>query len=94
MVWSIFWGRLTVFGNDAALVVNNTFHKFDRDTGSIEEHVDALVSLWESCLHHNLKILHRDEDAPHAKIASDIMSCLFMVSFPVMGQRLLDPVQN
>ncbi|XP_063965266.1 ventricular zone-expressed PH domain-containing protein homolog 1-like isoform X3 [Lytechinus pictus] len=52
-----------------------------RDTGSIEEHVEALVSLWQSCLHHNLKLTMRDEDPPHAKIASDIMSCLFMQNY-------------
>lgn len=52
-----------------------------RDTGSIEEHVEALVSLWQSCLHHNLKLTTRDEDPPHAKIASDIMSCLFMQNY-------------
>ncbi|XP_071510682.1 ventricular zone-expressed PH domain-containing protein homolog 1-like [Diadema antillarum] len=52
-----------------------------RDTGSIEQHVGALVSLWESCLHHNLKLSHRDEDPPHAKIASDVMSCLFMQNY-------------
>ncbi|KAI8489822.1 Pleckstrin y domain [Branchiostoma belcheri] len=48
-----------------------------RETASIERHGPALVSLWESCLKHNLKPLSRDEDPPHAKIASDIMSCIF-----------------
>ncbi|XP_071805462.1 ventricular zone-expressed PH domain-containing protein homolog 1-like [Asterias amurensis] len=52
-----------------------------RDTGSIEQHSEALVSLWCSCLQHNLKPLTRDEDTPHAKIASDIMSCLFMQNY-------------
>ncbi|XP_035697517.1 ventricular zone-expressed PH domain-containing protein-like isoform X2 [Branchiostoma floridae] len=48
-----------------------------RETSTIERHGPALVSLWESCLKHNLKPLSRDEDPPHAKIASDIMSCIF-----------------
>lgn len=48
-----------------------------RETGSIEQHCDALVNLLESCLHHNLQVSIRDEDPPHAKISSDIISCIF-----------------
>eukprot|EP00076_Gallus_gallus_P010318 XP_004943610.1 ventricular zone-expressed PH domain-containing protein homolog 1 isoform X4 [Gallus gallus] len=47
-----------------------------RETESIEKHGKALVALWESCLEHNLKPSGKDEDTPHAKIASDIMSCI------------------
>ncbi|XP_069474543.1 ventricular zone-expressed PH domain-containing protein homolog 1 isoform X2 [Ambystoma mexicanum] len=47
-----------------------------RETDSIEKHGEALVALWESCLEHNLKPAGKDEDTPHAKIASDIMSCI------------------
>ncbi|NXE24921.1 MELT protein, partial [Ardeotis kori] len=47
-----------------------------RETASIEKHGRALVALWESCLEHNLKPSGKDEDTPHAKIASDIMSCI------------------
>ncbi|XP_047419348.1 ventricular zone-expressed PH domain-containing protein homolog 1 isoform X2 [Sciurus carolinensis] len=47
-----------------------------RETESIEQHAKALVALWESCLEHSLRPSGRDEDTPHAKIASDIMSCL------------------
>ncbi|MBN3299726.1 MELT protein, partial [Amia calva] len=47
-----------------------------RETHSIERHGKALVSLWESCLEYNLKPEGKDEDTPHAKIASDIMSCI------------------
>ncbi|XP_073530883.1 ventricular zone-expressed PH domain-containing protein homolog 1 isoform X2 [Phyllobates terribilis] len=47
-----------------------------RETDSIEKHGEALVSLWDSCLEHNLKSATKDEDTPHAKIASDIMSCI------------------
>ncbi|NXN04559.1 MELT protein, partial [Sylvia borin] len=47
-----------------------------RETASIERHGRALVALWESCLEHNLGPSGRDEDAPHAKIASDITSCI------------------
>ncbi|XP_050304689.1 protein melted [Anthonomus grandis grandis] len=49
-----------------------------RETGSIEQHCDALVNLLESCLHHNLQVSNRDEDPPHAKISSDIISCIFL----------------
>ncbi|NXK35056.1 MELT protein, partial [Piprites chloris] len=47
-----------------------------RETASIDRHGRALVALWESCLEHNLHPSGKDEDAPHAKIASDIMSCI------------------
>ncbi|XP_061861603.1 ventricular zone-expressed PH domain-containing protein homolog 1 isoform X5 [Colius striatus] len=47
-----------------------------RETASIEKHGKALVALWESCLEHNLKPSGKDEDTPHAKIASDITSCI------------------
>ncbi|XP_062408983.1 ventricular zone-expressed PH domain-containing protein isoform X1 [Sardina pilchardus] len=47
-----------------------------RETQSIERHGAALVSLWESCLEHNLQPQGKDEDTPHAKIASDITSCI------------------
>ncbi|XP_061924160.1 ventricular zone-expressed PH domain-containing protein isoform X1 [Entelurus aequoreus] len=48
-----------------------------RGTDSIGRHSTALVGLWESCLEHNLAP-HGDntEDTPHAKIASDITSCI------------------
>lgn len=51
-----------------------------RETGSVEKHCTALVALLESCLHHNLQPEHRDEDPPHAKIAADIISCIFLAS--------------
>ncbi|KAF4523801.1 hypothetical protein B566_EDAN013359, partial [Ephemera danica] len=49
-----------------------------RETGSIEQHAEALVTLLESCLSHNLKPSLKDEDPPHAKISSDIISCIFL----------------
>lgn len=50
------------------------------DTGTIEMHANALVALLESCLNHDLKPSSKDEDPPHAKIASDVVSCIFLVS--------------
>ncbi|CAL8335466.1 unnamed protein product [Boreogadus saida] len=48
-----------------------------RGTGSIERHGGALVGLWESCLEHRLAPQGEShEDTPHAKIASDITSCI------------------
>ncbi|XP_069390242.1 ventricular zone-expressed PH domain-containing protein [Paralichthys olivaceus] len=48
-----------------------------RETSSIERHSVALVGLWESCLEHNLMPQGENtEDTPHAKIASDITSCI------------------
>lgn len=52
-----------------------------RETGSAAQHCDALVRLLESCLHHDLQLTSRDEDPPHAKISSDIISCIFLVSY-------------
>ncbi|GLV34207.1 melted [Carabus blaptoides fortunei] len=49
-----------------------------RETGSVEQHCEALVNLLESCLHHNLQPSVRDEDPPHAKISADIISCIFL----------------
>ena len=51
-----------------------------RGTGSIERHGGALVGLWESCLEHRLAPQGEShEDTPHAKIASDITSCILQV---------------
>ncbi|TWW77630.1 Ventricular zone-expressed PH domain-containing protein [Takifugu flavidus] len=48
-----------------------------RETSSIERHGTSLVGLWESCLEHNLTPQEGGtEDTPHAKIASDITSCI------------------
>ncbi|KAK7093613.1 hypothetical protein V1264_007332 [Littorina saxatilis] len=49
-----------------------------RETSSIEENTGALVDLLAMCQKHRLAQTSKDEDPPHAKIASDIMSCLFM----------------
>ena len=48
-----------------------------RETGSIQHHADALISLLQSCLSHSLRPSGRG-DPPHAKMASDIMSCIFL----------------
>ena len=50
-----------------------------RETGSIEKHAEALVSLLESCLCHSLAPSSKGEDPPHTKIASDVLSCIFLV---------------
>lgn len=49
-----------------------------RDTNTIEEHSGALVSLLDSCLLHDLTPTNRDQDPPHAKIASEVVSCIFL----------------
>ncbi|KAH9415028.1 Pleckstrin y domain [Dermatophagoides pteronyssinus] len=49
-----------------------------RDTNTIEEHARALVALLESCLLYNLKPTNRDQDPPHAKIASEVVSFIFL----------------
>ena len=48
-----------------------------RETGSIQQHANSLISLLESCLSHSLRPSGRG-DPPHAKMASDIMSCVFL----------------
>ncbi|XP_064611222.1 ventricular zone-expressed PH domain-containing protein homolog 1-like isoform X2 [Liolophura sinensis] len=61
-----------------------------RETESVERHASALVRLLEVCLDHNLTPTTKDEDTPHAKIASDIMSCVFLhySKRPVMERTL------
>eukprot|EP00105_Crassostrea_gigas_P030983 XP_011453537.1 PREDICTED: ventricular zone-expressed PH domain-containing protein homolog 1 [Crassostrea gigas] len=49
-----------------------------REMETIEEHSSGLVNLLQLCQQHNLNPLTHDKDPPHAKVASDIMSCLFM----------------
>merc|ERR1711971_105326 len=49
-----------------------------RETGLIEKYADALVDLLETCLNYNLRPLNGGPDPPHAKIASDIMSRIFL----------------
>ncbi|KAG0726430.1 Protein melted [Chionoecetes opilio] len=51
---------------------------FRRETGSIEQHAAALVALLQTCLNHNLRPSSQDHDPPHAKIASDVVSCIFL----------------
>ena len=50
-----------------------------RETNSIEKFADALVDLLETCLNYNLRPVNGGPDPPHAKIASDVMSCIFLV---------------
>lgn len=62
-----------------------------RETSSIERHSAALVGLWESCLEHNLAPQGGGaEDTPHAKIASDITSCILQVRTRARVERQLD----
>ncbi|RXG68498.1 Protein melted [Armadillidium vulgare] len=49
-----------------------------RETESIEQHAEALVALLQTCLNHNLRPTPRGQDPPHAKIASDVLSCIFL----------------
>ncbi len=66
--------------NAINLIFFNSCIQTNRDTGTIEEHAGALVALLDSCLLHDLKPSNKDEDPPHAKIASDVVSCIFLVS--------------
>ena len=49
-----------------------------READSIEIHSKCLVSLLEVCQKYDLNPAAPDKDPPHAKISSDIMSCIFM----------------
>lgn len=48
-----------------------------RETETAEEHCEGLVNLLETCLQFNHKPSRRG-DPPHAKISSDIISCIFL----------------
>lgn len=56
-----------------------------KETGTLQKYCGALVALLESCLHHNLMpVGHlRDDDPPHAKIASDVIACIVLVSIRI-----------
>ena len=62
------------------------------DLKVVEQHSSALVSLLECCLCHDLKPNARGEDPPHAKIASEIISCLFLNYHKKEVMRLALPV--
>ncbi|XP_071422655.1 ventricular zone-expressed PH domain-containing protein homolog 1 [Pithys albifrons albifrons] len=47
-----------------------------RAPAALERHCPALLALWEHCLERSLRARGAQRDAPHAKIASDIMSCI------------------
>ncbi|CAG0912718.1 unnamed protein product [Notodromas monacha] len=63
-----------------------------RDLKVVEQHANSLVSLLECCLCHDLKPSARGEDPPHAKIASEIISCLFLNYHRKEVMRLALPV--
>ncbi|XP_076320377.1 protein melted-like isoform X3 [Tachypleus tridentatus] len=67
-------------GNDQSVVeiCINRVTSAIRDTGTIEKHAVPLVALLESCLNHDLCPSNKDEDPPHAKIASEIVNCIFL----------------
>ncbi|KAJ8722943.1 hypothetical protein PYW07_004123 [Mythimna separata] len=60
-----------------------------KETSTLDKYCGALVALLESCLHHNLMPTGhlRDDDPPHAKIASDIIACIVLVSFPLQSDK-------
>lgn len=68
---------------------NLSYYDF-RETDSIEQHAEAMVTLLESCLNHNLKPSAKGEDPPHAKISSDIISCIFLVRLLHYQQQVVD----
>uniref|UniRef100_A0A6A7G114 Protein melted-like n=3 Tax=Hirondellea gigas TaxID=1518452 RepID=A0A6A7G114_9CRUS len=49
-----------------------------RENGSVELQGLALVSLLQTCLNHNLRPTTPDAAPPHAKIAADIVACIFL----------------
>ncbi|KIH63865.1 hypothetical protein ANCDUO_05828 [Ancylostoma duodenale] len=53
-----------------------------RETGCIETYSAELVDVLDSCLNHPMTVLNSDGelvDSPHCKIASDLLSSLFLV---------------
>lgn len=52
-----------------------------RETDTWEKHIFGMINLLETCYEFNLKPSKRNEDSPHAKISSDIISSVFLVSF-------------
>ena len=56
-----------------------------RETDTIETHIQALVTLLRTCLSFDLQST-ATLDSPHVKLVSDILSCVFQVSYG-RGQR-------
>lgn len=59
-----------------------------RETQSVEGHVRRLVVLLETCLTFDLRPSNDGRDPPHAKVASDVMSCIFLVGVIPRNKRL------
>lgn len=57
-----------------------------RETSSIEMYAPALVDTLESCLGHNMTMLGPNgiRDTAHCKIASDLLSSLFLVCWSLL----------
>ena len=51
---------------------------FFRDSNKIEQIAGPLTHLLQSCLAHDLKPKNHHTQPPHAKIASDLLACLFL----------------
>ena len=49
-----------------------------RDSNKIEQIAGPLTHLLQSCLAHDLKPKNHHTQPPHAKIASDLLACLFL----------------
>lgn len=58
----------------------NILNYLFRDTGSMDQHADTLVKLLKLCLYYNHAPSRIGEFPPHAKVSSEIISCLFLVS--------------
>ncbi|KAA0203177.1 hypothetical protein HAZT_HAZT011065, partial [Hyalella azteca] len=63
-----------------------------RENGSVELEGLALVSLLQTCLNHNLRPTTPDAAPPHAKIAADIVACIFLHYQQRSVMRLALPV--
>ncbi|KAF2361057.1 Pleckstrin domain [Trinorchestia longiramus] len=63
-----------------------------RENGSVEEEGLSLVSLLQTCLNHNLRPTTPDAAPPHAKIAADIVACIFLHYQQRSVMRLALPV--
>lgn len=59
---------------------------------TIEQHAECLVRLLETCLGYNLRPVNGGTDPPHAKFASDVMPCIFLVLVSFCKHYSITPI--
>ena len=73
---AVYWSRWIKLTPISLVYCCSIYLFFCRETDTIESHILTLVALLRSCLSFKLDT----NSSPHAKIVSDVLSCVFQVS--------------